>query len=277
MKCRICGSEKIEKQLKVKEMMIPTREEFGYFKCAECHCLQLEEVPDNLGDYYGEGYYSYQETDVMPMQNPITDMSPILDVGCGAGKFLKQLREAGYGNLQGCDPFLPNDIAYGEDIHIWRKSIHEMDGSFDRIFMNDSFEHVTDPHEVMDSLYRLIQNDGIIRIAIPVYPNIAVDMFEENWYQLDAPRHIFLHSVESMNYLASAHGMKVIKVEYDSNASQIYRSYLYAKNIPFWEQKMSMLQEEFPEEEFNEIESLTKEANDKGYGDHAIFYLIKMG
>lgn len=275
MKCRICGSVNVNNRIVVREMMIPTREEFSYFSCAECNCLQIEEIPSNLGDYYGEEYYSFQEKEELQKETPITNMTPILDVGCGSGKFLKQLRETGCGNLQGCDPFLQEDIAYGDEIHIWKKSIHEMDGLFEQIYMNDSFEHVTDPHEVMESIYRLLSNDGIVRIAIPIYPNIAYDMFEENWYQLDAPRHIYLHSRKSMDKLASMHRMKIVKVEYDSNSSQIYRSYLYAKDIPFWEQKMSMIQEDMSNDELNDIETLTKEANSKEYGDHAIFYLIK--
>lgn len=275
MKCRICSSEEISNRIKVKEMMIPTREEFDYYECGNCHCLQIESIPDDLGRYYGDSYYSYQEADNMPQEVPVTNMAPILDVGCGAGKFLKQLREAGCGNLHGCDPFLSHDISYGDKIHIWKKTIHEMDGNYDQIYMNDAFEHVTDPHEVMDSICRLLSDKGIVRIAIPVYPNIAYDIFGENWYQLDAPRHIFLHSQESMDVLAASHGMKIVKVEYDANASQIYRSYLYSKDIPFWEQRMSMIQEDMPDSELDEIEALTKEANDNGYGDHAIFYLMK--
>ena len=281
MICRICGSDKVKETVVGKEMMIPTYEEFRYFECDHCHCLQIEEIPADLGRYYGPDYYSFQnsnpdeseDSDSNSELSGSKDMTPILDVGCGAGKFLKQLQKIGYGNLTGCDPFLEQDLVFGENIHIYKKTIHEMSGKFDKIFMCDSFEHVTDPHEVMESAKRLLSTNGILRIAIPVYPNIAFEMFEGNWYQLDAPRHIFLHSVKSMEILAAEHGLKILKVDYDADPSQIFRSYLYSKGVPFWEQKMSMVMEDLGEDEVNEIEQLSKEANEKGYGDHAVFYL----
>lgn len=67
--------------------------------------------------------------------------------------------------------------------------------------MMDSFEHMTNPHEVMDSLGRLLAPKGVARIEIPVFPNIAFDMFGVNWFQLDAPRHIFLYGKKSMEIM----------------------------------------------------------------------------
>ena len=288
MKCRICGSDQMEEPVYAREMMIPTRETFAYRECRQCHCLQIEEIPENLGEYYGEDYYSFQSpqlSDPQVIKDDVTedregterkklDMTSILDVGCGAGKFLQQLRSVGYGNLRGCDPFLAHDIVYGEEIHIYKKTIHEMDGKYDKIFFNDSFEHVTDPHEVMESVKRLINPGGIVRIAIPVFPNIAYDMFDGDWYQMDAPRHIFLHSVQSMELLAKLHGFRIVDVSYDADPSQIYRSFLYTQDIPFWDQKMTMVIDKLGREEVDEIASLTKEANEKGFGDHAVFCLM---
>ena len=45
--------------LKPTEMMFGSREEFEYFQCADCDCLQILEAPDNMGKYYPENYYSF--------------------------------------------------------------------------------------------------------------------------------------------------------------------------------------------------------------------------
>ena len=39
-------------------MMFGTRDEFQYFECGECGCLQLMDPPADLGRYYPAHYYS---------------------------------------------------------------------------------------------------------------------------------------------------------------------------------------------------------------------------
>ena len=51
--------------LTVKEMQNDTREEFDYFECGNCHCLQIEEVHGKLDAYYGNTYYSYRKPPLM--------------------------------------------------------------------------------------------------------------------------------------------------------------------------------------------------------------------
>jgi len=42
-----------------REMMFGWREEFGYFQCAACGCVQIEHVPEDLSRHYPDDYYSY--------------------------------------------------------------------------------------------------------------------------------------------------------------------------------------------------------------------------
>lgn len=273
--CRICGWTGNATPISVKEMQYETNEEFEYFECGNCHCLQIAEVPDNLGDYYGNTYYSFQNNHINKLGNQCesTNPIPILDVGCGAGEFLCKLAEQGYTNLTGCDPFIEEDIAYENGVHIYKKEIHQMTGQFDSIFLNDSFEHVTDPHEVMDSIKRLLSPTGKARISIPVYPNIAFQVFRENWFQIDAPRHIVLHSKESMDYLAKEHGLAIINRVYNSGLPQIVRSFLYSKGISLWKQSNEVIYQYFTEQQLQEFEQSCDIANQNECGDHALFYL----
>ena len=56
--CRICGAEASCPEYTVREMMYGTRETFRYVQCAQCGCLQIAEIPDDLARHYPADYYS---------------------------------------------------------------------------------------------------------------------------------------------------------------------------------------------------------------------------
>lgn len=269
--CRVCGAKGEFETYLAREMMQGKREEFPYFVCGRCRCLQIVSVPENLGDYYGNDYYSFQmpENDGMEFKTPVTHTEKVLDVGCGSGYWLVQKAAEGWGNLYGCDPFLDKDRHYGERVRIRSCSIHEMEGegTFDLIHMGDSFEHMTDPLDVLKSARRLLKQDGLLYMRIPTYPNIAFERYGPCWYQLDAPRHIFLHSRESLEWLGKASGMTVSGTRYDSNSFQFVRSYFYQHDVPYWEQG-KLVPQYFSRADLAELEKDAACANKKGYGDH---------
>ena len=279
-KCRICGEEGDFQSYLVREMFKGTRDEFEYFVCPKCQCLQIAAVPENLGYYYGNDYYSMKinlDPNVV-FDTPVTDSSKILDVGCGAGEWLYERALSGCNNLFGCDPFVEHDIIYGDRVYIRKCDITEMDGdgTFDSIRMNDSFEHVTNPKEVLKKARDLIKDDGVIAMQIPTYPNIAFDMFETHWFQLDAPRHIFLHSRLSINYLAKECGLRINSLEYNSNNSQIIRSFFYQHGVSFDEQNEELIRRYFSSSDLKRIDEMSEEANKNQVGDHMKVWLKKL-
>lgn len=59
MNCRVCQNEKDNIAYQVKEMYWGTADEFTYFECSQCGCLQIMDVPENMGKYYDNRYYSF--------------------------------------------------------------------------------------------------------------------------------------------------------------------------------------------------------------------------
>lgn len=273
--CRICGTESNNNVYRVKEMFFGTGEEFLYFECEECHCVQIVTIPDNLGDYYGKGYYSFSVPKIPEVVSEKKNEKRILDVGCGAGKWLLEQYAQGHVNLFGCDPFIEKDICYEPYIHIKKCTIHEMQGTFDLIRLGDSFEHMSDPHETLESIRGLLSDRGMCLISMPVFPNAAYDICGVNWYEWDAPRHLFLHSLKSMEYLCCKAGLQIESVRFNARDLQFTSSLLYQRGIPYLDQTEEVLRRNFTSEELKKFAEYTDALNVKGYGDHAVFVIRK--
>lgn len=268
--CKICGAQGDFETYLAREMMRGIREEFVYFACGQCNCLQIAKIPENLEAYYGSEYYSMGQQEDIEFENPVLHWQKVLDVGCGSGSWLVQKARAGWGNLYGCDPFLDHDRHYGDRVHIRSCSLHEMegDGSFDVIRMHDSFGRMPDPMAVLKSARRLLKADGLLTMTIPVYPNIAFEKYGPHWYQLDAPRHIFLYSKKSLEWLAKKAGLTVTGWKFQSDNSQFVRSFFYQNGIPYYEQER-LVKEYFSEKDLAGLTLEAGWANEKEYGDYA--------
>lgn len=278
-KCRLCGASGMFQSYLVKEMMMGTGDEFEYFVCADCGSIQIAEIPDNLGDYYGEKYYSYQfhsDNDGV-FESDIDENRKILDVGCGSGSWLFEMAKQGCGNLYGCDPFIEKDIEYGDRVHIKKCDITQMDGegTFSMVRMGDSLEHVTNPLETIESAYRLLGTDGKLWIRIPIFPNFIFDMFGTFWYQLDAPRHILIPSAKALKYIADNCGLQLLSIDYKSVNGSVVRSFLYQHGYWFSDQTQEVRKQFFPDEMIPKVDEICLKEDRNRYGDHVDVWMSK--
>ena len=319
--CQICENSENNTQYEVREMMLGLRDKHTYFECSDCGCLQLAKIPENIQDYYpNEDYYSYDEVkavtgikgalikrrdryaatgncmigklmqclqphDKLPSlrHTKVTLDSKILDVGCGAGHLLHSMKEAGFKNLLGIDPFNSEEIRYDNELRIEQKSIHDLprenkEGDWDLIMFNHSYEHVLDQQEVLEKTYQLLKPGGICMIRVPTVTSWAWRSYGVDWVQLDAPRHLFLHSLKSMHVLAEQAGFKLEEVIYDSFAFQSWGSIQYQQDIALHDENSYAVSPEkspFSKADIQEYDSLSKELNSSKSGDQAAFYLRK--
>src|SRR6266446_6136027 len=134
--CPVCAHTEGRSHI-VCEMMFGTREAFDYWECGSCGGISLVTPPKNLDSYYPSEYYNRAPRltgrlralrDRMYL-SPLSGLvnwyaSPgmdalrsaglsrgarLLDVGCGAGQLVSDLREIGY-QAEGVDPFADQDI-----------------------------------------------------------------------------------------------------------------------------------------------------------------------
>jgi len=256
-------------------MQFGLRDVFQYVQCSSCGCLQIKEFPPDMSRYYPRDYYSYQAPcypshgivrkitcfyfkhllrhgfpflwpidEVMPARFPvfkalsrvkINTQTRILDVGCGGGEVLWLLKEFGYVNVLGVDPYLDTDVTYANGLTVKKSEMSQIIGKWDIIMFNHSFEHVHNPRETMEQVFSHLDESGVCIIRIPVADSYAWKRYKENWADLDAPRHFFLHTRASIDCLAKQTGFQVRQVKYDSVGFQFHGSEAYKQNISLQE------------------------------------------
>ena len=206
----------------------------------------------------------------------LTNDTHILDIGCGSGGLLYLFAEVGLNHLLGIDPFLEKDIVYDNGLKILKKSIHDVEGKWDLIMFHHSFEHIPDPTETLCKVAELLAKGGICLIRIPTVSSFAWENYKENWVQLDAPRHFFLHSLDSILRLAEKAFLKLEKVVFDSSSFQFWGSEQYKRDIPLKSEQsygQNPNKSIFTKADIKKFEQEAKELNLKNQGDQAAFYL----
>lgn len=263
-KCRICFNEnELDKNYSIREMMQGKGDVFNYFLCSGCGCLQITDFPVNLKLYYKEYYtnervwneFSFLKKIFWEFRSTLSNYkiysliekinynsilnwkriarinkeSKILDVGCGSGDVLFEFKKHGFGNLTGIDPNLIFNVK-NAGINLFKKSIFEIEEKYDFIMFNHSFEHIWKQHDTLEKAKDLLDKNGVIMLRLPVINN-AFFSYKENWVQIDAPRHFYLHSLESINLLCCQHGLQVYNKYFDSSEFQFIGSEQYRQGI----------------------------------------------
>jgi SAM-dependent methyltransferase len=203
----------------------------------------------------------------------------ILDVGCGAGNLLRDLQYFGYRNLIGADPFIAGDLEYEGGLTIYKKELENMTGTYDLIMMHHSLEHMSVPGEILRSASRLLAPNGTIIVRLPLASSYAWRNYGVSWAQLDAPRHLFLHTHSSIRMLAKEAGLVVDRVDHEADDGTFWASEAYQRGV-------TMNDRRFPNKSlWNRVLSLPKnrrwrklatEINLKGEADMVCFFLKKL-
>ena len=201
--------------------------------------------------------------------------SRILDVGCGEGSFLRDLTALGFKHALGVDPFLRQNIRYPSGLEIRNCALDDLAGTtWDLIMFHHSFEHIPDPLATLRAVAGLLSGRGCCLIRTPV-PAWAWRNYGVDWVELDAPRHFFLHTKRSLGLLAERVGLRVTRVDYDSDGFQSWGSELYRRDIPLSAARQGNPRGLFSANELKRFRDAARELNDCGEGGRAAFYLAR--
>ena len=140
----------------------------GYFD--EKHFVPLESINHDFDETYAKimqtGYYT-----IFSLTDEIVDLlkpygNKVLDVGCGDGKRVKELREKGFDAI-GAEinsNWVDNEIIVKGDAY----NLPFEDTSFDVVMCIDVLEHLKDPLLALKELFRVTKKVVLLQVTTPI-------------------------------------------------------------------------------------------------------------
>jgi 2-polyprenyl-3-methyl-5-hydroxy-6-metoxy-1,4-benzoquinol methylase len=127
----------------------------------------------------------------------------LLDLGCGSGAWLLQMRDLGW-QVRGLD-FDPEAVALAR-----RRGLEVDQGpledqryraeSFDVITLNHVIEHVPDPVATLAECRRVLRPGGRLMLFTPNTASLGHRLFKDDWRGLEPPRHLHLFGPNAMHH-----------------------------------------------------------------------------
>lgn len=150
---------------------------YNIYACSDCGLSFLFPTAPNLVDIYQKDFYHEDpvlhrslKEQIQRGIKPILPKGRILDIGAGAGEFLKLCKDFGY-EAQGID-FSPwaVEICQRVGLIVQAGNLPDMDYPreyFDCVTMWDVIEHLKEPDVYLQSAWRVLKDEGWLILKTP--------------------------------------------------------------------------------------------------------------
>lgn len=244
--CPLCQSEKFEPAYIAKDRHYGISGMYRIVRCSGCSLMFLNPMysDEELSALYPIDYYAYQDGFSHSRWKEIAKRllwfrigtrdpqfeSPgrILDLGCGAGWFLREMRDKGW-DAYGVEI---NSTAAGlgrskAGLNIFAGTLQQArfpSEFFEYVRANHSFEHISCPSETLEEVWRIMRPGGRLLIGVPNVGGLNARFFKEYWWYLGAPVHPYTYSAKTLPQLLRKHHFEIMKVTYNSDYTGILGS-----------------------------------------------------
>ena len=160
-----------------------------------------------------------------------TESKRVLDIGCGAGQLLAEIK--GYGHeVVGVDPDAAALVVAQENgLEVYQGSaenlpIETLTRKFDAIFLVHVLEHCVDPVTALQNATALLAPGGIIIIETPNNEALSFEQAGTTWRWLDVPRHLNFFTKQSLEAICRKVKLEPAIVEYRGFARQFDEAWI---------------------------------------------------
>lgn len=135
----------------------------------------------------------------------------LLDIGAGTGEFLLAAKNRGW-EVLGTEPSSQaRELALKKGITLKKEDFYFNSNTFDVITMWHVLEHVSDLHNQVKELKRMLRPGGLLIIAVPNYRSYDAEVYSEYWAGYDVPRHLWHFSKQSIERIFGKNGFSLVQ------------------------------------------------------------------
>lgn len=215
--CPVCSSTDTTEEFVSTDLLLKAAQgQFAYRRCQACQSVfQSPQIDDATlasayPSYYGN--YAAQHSLVERIAEPLARREahklkkvvdpglPLIEMGCGSGRFLERVRAVGWtGELSGneFDPDTARSTAERLGIEVIPGQLETVDlpeAHYGTIVLRHVIEHVRDPVGLLPKLFAALRPGGYLYLATPDNRALAAKTFGKAWVGYDVPRHLVVFS-----------------------------------------------------------------------------------
>ena len=141
--------------------------------------------------------------------------------------------------------------------------------------MHHSLEHAPDQLAMLKAAKARLKPGGCCLVRIPLVSSLAWEKYNTNWVELDAPRHLYLHSLRSIERVAHDAGLTLYHRYWDSESFEFWGSEQYMRDIPLRSPNSFWMNPDNSDISFREMaayKELANAVNREGRGGRGVFF-----
>jgi len=218
---------------KTEHTLFGSKNDHDLYKCLSCSLIFVDPMPsdDALNDFYQNYHKTSQYTGKIESKQrrarkriksvkKYTQGKRFIDIGCNAGFAVEAARSLGL-DASGID-LDQTSIEFARQYYplanFQAMSIQELaktGKTYDIIYCSEVIEHLPRVDDFVDSLYKILKQDGVILLTTPDIAHYSVAKKPIEWDAVRPPEHLLYFSKKSLGLLLKKHGFKRVKFKFN--------------------------------------------------------------